>query len=59
MKKNVGGIDRIIRVVLGVVILAAGLFTQSWWGLICLVPLLTASINFCPLYAVLGFSTSK
>ena len=59
MKKNIGGIDRIIRISLGVVLLAVGLFTQSWYGLIGLVPLLTAGINFCPLYATLGFSTAK
>jgi type IV secretory pathway TrbD component len=59
MKKNVGGADRIIRIVLGVVILAVGLITQSWWGLIGLVPLLTAGMNFCPLYTIIGINTVK
>jgi type IV secretory pathway TrbD component len=59
MKKNVGGVDRIIRIVLGVVILAVGLITQSWWGLIGLVPLLTAGMNFCPLYTIIGINTVK
>ena len=59
MKKNVGGVDRIVRIVIGVVLLAIGLITQSWWGLIGLVPLLTAGLNFCPMYTVLGFSSAK
>ncbi len=59
MKKNLGSVDRKIRIVAGVVLLAVGLISQSWWGLIGLVPLLTAGINFCPLYTVLGFSTIK
>ena len=59
MKKNVGGIDRIVRIVLGIVIIAVGLFTQSWWGLVGLVPLLTAGMSFCPLYSVIGVSSCK
>jgi len=59
MKKNVGGADRAIRVVLGIALLAVGLITQSWWGLIGLVPLLTAGMNFCPLYTIIGINTVK
>jgi len=33
MKKNVGAIDRLIRIILGVVIIAWGIYDQNWWGL--------------------------
>ena len=59
MSKNVGSADRNIRIGLGVVIIILGVALQSWWGLIGLVPLLTAGMSFCPLYAVLGMSTRK
>jgi len=48
----------IIRVILGIVIASVGIVYESWWGLVALVPLFTAFINFCPLYALFGFSTS-
>ena len=57
MKPNVGGADKIIRIVLGVVIIAVGIFYQSWWGLVGIVPILTGSLNFCPAYSLLGLST--
>jgi len=59
MLKNVGSADRNIRIGLGIVIIIVGVVLQSWWGLIGLLPLLTAGISFCPLYAVLGMSTRK
>ncbi len=58
MKSNVGGIDRILRIVLGLVLIALTLTgTIGVWGWIGVVPLLTAALGFCPLYTVLGFST--
>ena len=57
MQSNVGKTDRIIRVVAGLLILALGFFLQSWWGLIGLVPLLTAAIGWCPAYLPFGFSS--
>jgi hypothetical protein len=57
MKTNVGTIDRIIRVILGLGILGAGLYFKNWLGLIGLVPLLTAFVGFCPAYLPLGLST--
>jgi hypothetical protein len=58
MKTNVGNIDRILRIVIGVALLAL-MFTGTIgvWGWIGVVPLLTAAFGFCPLYTVLGFST--
>ncbi len=59
MKLNMGKLDRSLRVVLGLVILAIGIIYQSWWGLIGLVPLGTAFIGWCPLYAPFKFSTRR
>jgi len=59
MQKNIGSVDRILRYVLGIVILIVGYVYQSWWGLIGLIPILTATIRWCPLYAPFKFSTSK
>lgn len=58
MKSNVGGIDRILRIVVGVVLIAlAATGTVGWWGWLGVVPLLTGLVSFCPLYLLLGFST--
>ena len=57
MKNNVGTIDRSLRIVLAVGIGAAGLYFKSWFGLIGLVPLVTAFVGWCPLYVPLGIST--
>jgi hypothetical protein len=58
MKTNVGGIDRILRIVIGLVLIALTLTgTIGVWGWIGVVPLLTAALGFCPLYTVLGFSS--
>jgi hypothetical protein len=59
MIANVGGTDRIIRLIAGVVIIAAGLYFKSWWGAIGVLPLLTALIRFCPGYLPFGISTCK
>jgi len=57
MKSNVGTIDRIVRILIGLSLLTAGLVFQSAWGLLGLVPLFTATIGFCPLYRLVGLST--
>ena len=57
MQCNVGNTDRIIRIVAGLLILAVGFLQQSWWGLVGLVPLLTAAIGWCPAYLPFGFSS--
>jgi hypothetical protein len=58
MKSNVGGIDRILRIVVGLALIALTLTgTIGVWGWIGVVPLATAAFGFCPLYTVLGFST--
>lgn len=59
MKKNMGSIDKTVRIILGVVIIVLGLYFQNWWGLIGVVLLLTSFLNFCPLYVPFGISTNK
>jgi hypothetical protein len=59
MKANVGKADKVIRIVLGVAMMAAGIYFKSWWGAIGLIPIITASISWCPLYAPLGIKTCK
>ncbi len=57
MKCNVGKADRTIRVILGLVIVGVGVYFQSWWGAIGIIPLVTAAIGWCPLYAPFKVST--
>lgn len=59
MKCNVGTADKWVRILLGVVIAGVGVYYQSWWGLLAIVPLGTAVLGYCPLYALIGFSTCK
>ena len=57
MKCNVGRTDKIIRAIIGLGLLAAGGYFKSGWGLVGLVPLLTAGVGFCPAYLPFGIST--
>lgn len=57
-KTNVGGIDRIARIVGGLALLGlAATGTIGAWGYIGLVPLATGLLSTCPLYSVLGIQT--
>ena len=59
MEINIGSTERLLRIIAGVVIIGVGLYFQSWWGVIGLVPLLTGLFRFCPLYKMLGMNTCK
>ena len=59
MKKNVGSLDRLFRMILGLVIIAWGIYAESWFGFIGIVPLMTALLNWCPFYIPLKISTIK
>jgi uncharacterized protein (DUF58 family) len=59
MIKNMGNVDRIIRAIIGIAIIALGIVFQSWWGLIGIIPLLTTLMGSCPLYVPLKISTLK
>jgi Protein of unknown function (DUF2892) len=58
MKVNVGGIDRILRIVAGLALIALTLSgTIGVWGWIGVVPLATGLLKTCPLYSILGFNS--
>lgn len=60
MKANVGGIDRTVRIVAGLVLVGlAATGTVGWWGWLGVVPLATGLIGWCPPYAIFGFNTCK
>ena len=60
MTANIGNIDRILRVLIGLALLSLVVLLDGqarWLGLVGLVPLLTAGLRFCPLYTLLGIRT--
>jgi hypothetical protein len=62
MKANVGGLDRVLRVVIGVGLLSLLFVLEGsarWVGLVGIVPLGTALIGYCPLYSILGIRTCR
>lgn len=59
MQLNVGKPERVIRVIVGLAIIGAGVYYQSWWGAIGLIPVLTGVLGWCPPYQLLGISTNK
>jgi hypothetical protein len=60
MTTNVGGIDRILRIVVGIAVLALFFVLEGnarYWALVGLVPLLTGLFSTCPLYSIIGINT--
>ena len=57
MTKNVGNVERVIRAIVGLGIIGAGVYFQNWWGAVGAIPLLTAVIGWCPPYALFGINT--
>jgi hypothetical protein len=59
MKQNVGKMDKMVRVIAGVVLVILGLSLEgmSWLGFVGLVPLVTAALGYCPAYCLLGKDT--
>ncbi len=57
MTCNMGKGDRILRGILGIAILGAGLYFQNWWGLIGIIPLGTAIVAWCPVYVPFKINT--
>jgi hypothetical protein len=56
--KNEGTVDRVLRVIVGIVLLSLVVIgPQTLWGLVGLVPLLTGLLGFCPIYKLLGLNT--
>lgn len=60
MQANVGGVDKVVRIIGGVLLIAlVATGTIGLWGWIGVVPLLTGLFSFCPLYSLLGIKTCK
>ena len=59
MEKNVGGIDKVVRIVLGLVIIGLGIYFKNWLGIIGVVVLLTGLIGWCGFYSLVGINTCK
>jgi hypothetical protein len=60
MMKNVGGIDRLLRIVVGLALIGAALFQYlGLWAYIGVVPLATGIIGWCPAYRLLGIKTCR
>lgn len=58
MKSNVGGLDRILRVLVGIALIALTLTgTIGVWGWVGVIPLLTGALGSCPLYSIVGLNT--
>jgi cadmium resistance protein CadD (predicted permease) len=58
MTCNVGTVDRVLRIAVGLALLSLVFIgPQSWWGLLGLIPLVTGLGRFCPAYALLGVRT--
>jgi hypothetical protein len=59
MKTNVGGIDRVLRIVVGLALIGWTFAGGPAWAWIGVVPLVTALVGFCPVYPLVGLSTAK
>ncbi len=59
MKRNVGGLDRTLRIVLGAAGLALAIYLRTWLGIFPLAVLITGLVGRCGLYYPLGISTCK
>ena len=59
MKRNIGKVDQIIRVIIGIVIIILGICFKSWWGAIGLAVIIIAALGYCPLYEPFKINTCK
>lgn len=59
MKANVGGIDKVLRIVAGLALIAWAVMGGPVWSWIGVVPLATGLMGWCPAYPLLGISTCK
>ena len=59
MKKNVGTADRIIRTVVGLSAIAAGVYFHSWFGALGAVIMIPAILGSDPVYGLIGVNTNK
>ena len=60
MLRNVSGVDRWLRVVLGIIVLSlVYVGPHTAWGYLGLIPLITGLAGYCPLYQLVGWSTNR
>ncbi len=62
MKKNIGSVDKAIRIVVGLALLSLLFLLEGdvrWWGLIGIGPILTVVLGWCPAYTLIGVNTCK
>ncbi len=62
MQQNVGNIDRVVRVVIGLGLLSLFFVLEGnarWLGFVGFIPLLTSAVSWCPAYAVFGVDTRE
>jgi len=59
MKLNVGKTDRAVRIILGLLLVASGLYFDMWFWAVGIVLILTAAFRWCPLYKLFGVSTCE
>ena len=60
MKRNIGGVDKVVRIAAGLALLSLIFIVEGnarWFGLIGLMPLVTAFVGWCPAYSIIGVST--
>ncbi|MDP2893134.1 MAG: DUF2892 domain-containing protein [Sulfurimonas sp.] len=57
MTKNIGKVDKVARIVVGVILIVLGMMTNSLLGLIGIIPIVTAFLGTCPLYTLLNMNT--
>ncbi|PJZ71323.1 hypothetical protein CH373_02125 [Leptospira perolatii] len=57
MSSNVGNLDRILRILGGILIIGWGIYAQNWVGVLGIVPLSTGLAGWCPVYSLLGLNT--
>jgi len=57
--QNIGKTDKIIRIVIAIIIIAAGVYYKSWWGALALIPIVTVISGRCTLYYLFKISTIK
>ena len=59
MVKNVGPADKAVRWIAGLAIIGIGIYYKSWWGVLGVLPIITALLSWCPAYVPLKMSTIK
>ena len=59
MTLNMGSTDRGIRAVVGIAVIAWGVWASNWWGALGAIPVLTALTGTCPAYLPFGIKTCK